>query len=572
MTITKTLLLTGLMASVLFCRAQTANRFDIIITEIMADPSPVVGLPNAEYIEIKNVSATPVTLNGWKLIDAASTATITTNFVLQPDSILIVCANNNVAALSVYGKTIGISGFPSLNNNGDDLILKSAQGKIIHAVAYTSGWYQDELKKNGGWALEMIDTHNPCAGINNWKASTDNNGGTPGKKNSVDGMNNDETPPQLIRTYSEDSITVVAVFNEPLDSSSAAIAGNYSLNNRTITSATPQTPLFNQVVLKLSSPLQKGIVYNVTVSNIKDCKNNLIGIYNKAKAGLAEEALTADVVVNEILFNPRPTAFDYIEFYNKSNKIIDANKLSVANRNLTGTISSIKKISETGFCFFPKDYLVVTQDAASLQHEYFVQSPNAVLTLASLPSYPDDKGDVVVINSQNAVVDEVVYSDKWHFALINNTEGISLERIDPDDSSQKQSNWHSAASTAGYGTPTYKNSQYRQTENNNATIEIKPKIFSPDNDGYDDVAIISYQAEKNGYVANITIFDINGRSVRYFVKNALLGLKGSWNWDGLDEKNQKLPAGTYIIYTEIFDLRGKKKQFKNTVVLAKKMN
>jgi hypothetical protein len=215
---------------------------------------------------------------------------------------------------------------------------------------------------------------------------------------------------------------------------------------------------------------------------------------------------------------------------------------------------------------------VITEDAGSLQHESLVQNPQNILVLSSLPSFPDDKGIVVITNSQGMVVDEVSYSEKWHFALIGNNEGISLERIDPSDSSQKQSNWHSASSTAGYGTPTYKNSQYKQTSLVNSTIEVTPKVFSPDNDGYDDIATISYQVTEPGYVANISIFDANGRLVRYFVKNALLGLKGSWNWDGLNENGKKLAIGTYIIYTEIFNLQGKKKQFKNTVVLARRLN
>jgi hypothetical protein len=60
--------------------------------------------------------------------------------------------------------------------------------------------------------------------------------------------------------------------------------------------------------------------------------------------------------------------------------------------------------------------------------------------------------------------------------------------------------------------------------------------------------------------------------VRYLAKNALLGLKGSWNWDGLNESGQRLAIGTYIVFTEIFNLHGKKQQFKNTVVLARKLS
>jgi hypothetical protein len=553
--------------------AQTAERFDVVITEIMADPSPVVGLPNAEFIEVKNVSSTPFNLNGWKISDATSTATITTSFTLQPDSIAIICANSNVATFSVFGRTIGITSFPSLDNDGDMISIKSPQGKTIHAVNYTIDWYQNEIKKDGGWSLEMVDVKNPCSGMSNWKASTDATGGTPGKKNSVDGVNSDTSPPQLLRTYSLDNVTIVALFDEPLDSTSAAVVSNYSLsNNIAIASSSPQVPLFNSVILKLSAPLQKQTIYTLIASNIKDCKSNNIGVYNKAKTGLAEEAFSEDLVINELLFNPRPNAFDYVEIYNRSNKIADASKLYIANRNTSGVLTSIKKLSEAPFYIFPDDYGVITEDAVSLKHEYLVPNPQNVLSLSSLPSLPDDKGTVVITNSQGTVVDEVSYSEKWHFPLINYDEGVALERIDPNDSSQKQSNWHSAASTAGYGTPGYKNSQYKQTNTVNATIEVNPKVFSPDNDGHNDIATISYQLTAPGYVANVTIFDANGRPVRYLVRNALLGLKGNWNWDGLNENGQKLAIGTYIVYTEIFNLQGKKKQFKNTIVLGRKLN
>jgi flagellar hook assembly protein FlgD len=105
-----------------------------------------------------------------------------------------------------------------------------------------------------------------------------------------------------------------------------------------------------------------------------------------------------------------------------------------------------------------------------------------------------------------------------------------------------------------------------------AMIDITPKIFSPDNDGHDDIATIQYKLTGPGFVANITIFDTQGRPVRNLVKNEMTGTSGRWNWDGLDEKGAKLPMGIYIIYTEIFNLQGKKQDFKNTVVLAGRLN
>ena len=149
---------------------------------------------------------------------------------------------------------------------------------------------------------------------------------------------------------------------------------------------------------------------------------------------------------------------------------------------------------------------------------------------------------------------------------------MALERIHPDKPTQDRSNWHSAASSAGYRTPTYKNSQYLIPENSLATINVQLKVFSPDQDGHDDVAMIQYQLTESGFVANVFIFDAAGRQVRHLVKNALLSPRGEWKWDGLDESGRQLPVGTYIIYTEVFNLQGKKQQFKNTITLARKRN
>jgi hypothetical protein len=215
---------------------------------------------------------------------------------------------------------------------------------------------------------------------------------------------------------------------------------------------------------------------------------------------------------------------------------------------------------------------VVTEDAINLSLDYMVQNPGAVFVPSSLPSFPDDEGDVILLNFQGAVVDEVKYKDDWQFALLDNPDGVSLERIDPDGASQNADNWHSAASTAGYGTPTYKNSQYKLLRSISATVEVAPKVFSPDNDGRDDIATIQYKTIEPGYIANITIYDANGRPVRNLVRNGTLGLQGYWTWDGLDDKRLKLPVGTYILFTEIFNLNGKKEIFKNVVVLARKLN
>ena len=564
------LLLISILLSPIYLVAQ--NRYDVVIDEIMADPTPQVSLPNNEWLELKNTTASPVNLQNWRIGDATGQSGPLPSFILQPDSFVIVCTGSAVTAMSAFGTTISVTSFPSLDNDGDQLFLKSANGKTIHAVSYSSTWYQNEVKKDGGWTLEMIDTKSPCAGISNWKASINTAGGTPGKKNSIDAINNDQTAPQLKRAYTLDNTTIILVFDEPIDSLKGATIANYSIDRGlTIANAVTISPLFNQVQLKTNTSLAANTVYTISANNISDCNNNSIGSANKAKVGLPADAAAGEWIINEILFNPKANGFDYVEFYNNSTKIFDASKLYIANRNSSGVVSSIKVLTATPQYIFPGDYIVVTEDANNLALNYLVKNPDNVLIVSSMPSFPDDEGDVVALNFQGNVVDEVKYKDDWHFKLIDNAEGVALERIDPTGPSQDETNWHSAASTAGYGTPTYKNSQYKLVNAVNANIEVVPKVFSPDNDGRDDITAIQYKLSDPGYVANVTIFDAAGRPIRNLVRNATLGLSGYWNWDGLDDKGNKLPVGTYIIYTEIFNLQGKKDHFKNTVVLARKL-
>lgn len=539
----------------------------------MTDPSPAVGLPEHEWIELMNRSASPVNLQNWRIADASNQSGAMSSFILQPDSLVIICASGSAPALSAFGRVLAVSSFPSLDNDGDLISLKSPAGNIIHSIEYSTSWYSNELKKNGGWSLEMIDPSAPCSINNNWTASNHTSGGTPGKINSANAINHNVAAPLLKRSYTPDSLTIILVFDEGVDSTAASHVSNYTIDRgMIITNAIALAPLYNAVQLKLTSPLLRNTIYNIAAISISNCKGNSVNGSRTVKAGLASSIEEADVIVNEVLFNPPPDGLDYVELYNRSNKIVDASKLHIANRNSGNVISSITQLIRSTYFLFPGDYLLITEDAGNLSRHYFVKEPDAVLVVPNLPSYPDDKGSAVLLNSQGTIIDEVNYKDAWHFALLNNTEGVSLERIDADKNSNNSTNWHSASSTSGYGTPGYKNSQYRDDQSVMATIEIDPATFSPDNDGRDDILNIQYRVDEPGYVANIIVFDAAGRAVRNLVRNDVLGNTGGWNWDGLGEKKQALPVGTYIIYTELFNLRGRRKQFKNVVVLARRLN
>jgi len=551
--------------------AQSANRNDVIITEIMADPDPPALLPNAEYIELKNRSNRPVNLQGWRLATTNARSGALPSFLLQPDSFVVITTASQRAALSPFGTTLSVSSFPALTNTGTTISLLSAENKTIHAVAYADDWYGDVTKAKGGYSLEMIDASAPCAGAGNWAASKNGRGGTPGRQNSVAGSFIDDIPPALVNAIVVNPTTLRIHFSETLDSNKAVAFANYRLQpDIQITSVKVLNPLLNAIELELANPIDSNLVYTLSVVQVADCSGNTLGRRNRIPIGQPKNAEPGDIVLNEILFNPKPAGSDYIELYNRSSKIIDVSQLQLANRANGGALANLRKTSVFPFYIFPGDYLLLTEDALILPKQYFVPNMEAVLQVPSLPSMPDNEGTIVLLGPQQTIIDEVKYSKDWHHPMIRDAEGVALERIDINGPSGQKTNWHSAASDVGYGTPTYKNSQFAPTHSK-AIIDVLSKTFSPDGDGIEDVATISYTTAENGFVANVYIYDAGGRLVRHLVKNGLLSTSGQWQWNGQNDAGQRLPIGPYVIAAQLYNTKGDKIHFKTTIVLAKRI-
>lgn len=165
---------------------------DIIISEIMADPSPAVFYPeSAEWIEIFNHSNKIIDLSELFIADSAGTPRNLPAYQLQPDSSVALAGTSAANTLSAMGVNIlGVTSFPSLNNESDVLTLTKEDGTIVDEVAYRSSWHSSAVKKQGGWSLERINPDLLCfyKGYN-WSSSAAPNGCTPGVKNSLNNTN-----------------------------------------------------------------------------------------------------------------------------------------------------------------------------------------------------------------------------------------------------------------------------------------------------------------------------------------------------------------------------------------------
>jgi hypothetical protein len=158
-----------------------------------------------------------------------------------------------------------------------------------------------------------------------------------------------------------------------------------------------------------------------------------------------------------------------------------------------------------------------------------------------------------------------------HYPLLDSYEGVSLERINYNRPAYDRTNWHSASESVGFATPGYKNSQFNENPEVSDEVFVEPEVFSPDNDGYNDVLNIHYRFETPGYTAKIVIFDAQGRLTKNLISNTLLGTEGTFSWDGRTDDNQKALIGIYIVYFEAFGLNGGVKKYKKSAVLAGKL-
>ena len=371
-----------------------------------------------------------------------------------------------------------------------------------------------------------------------------------------------------LEVINEQSLSLT--FNEAIDTISVKNIANFFVrkgigNPSFITIDTSNKMKIN---LEFSNSFENGINYELIVSNVEDQSGNKI-ILDSASFlyFIPVLALKGDIVINEILFNPRTGGSDFVELYNRSEKILNLKDWTMANFD-DNPIDNQKVITSQAYLFYPGEYLGLTEDLNNIINEYPNTKSNRFIEVLDLPSYNDKEGTVYVLNEKNTILDQVTYSESHHFELLNDKEGVSLERISVDRPSDDNTNFHSAAESVGFATPAYENSQFFSNILFQGKVAVDPTIFSPDNDGYKDVLNINYQFKAPGFVANVSVFDKNGRQVRSLVKNQLLGKKGTLSWNGITDDNAKARIGIYFIYFEAFHPNGNKEDFKEAIVVA----
>jgi hypothetical protein len=538
----------------------------------MADPAGSPGLPPGEFVELYNRSNKVVSLGGCYLHDAASGCPVPDD-TIKPGDFIVYTTVTDAPAFHAGGilRVRGVGCFPTLNNDGDSLRFIGPSGALIDAVDYDKGMYADPLRDDQGWSLERIDVSTKCSSRENWKASVDPSGGTPGRLNSAQGIYRDSVAPLLVHAYPADDSTTLLYFTEWPDTASSNDPALYILDPGGVNPIAVRAGKGNpHMEVKWPQPLLPGVNYTLVVdSRISDCSgNNLEGMY-RVPLGLPEPIAFGDLIINEVLFNPIGEDGDFVEVYNQSTHSIDLGEIRFAEADpADGIIKNAVGLQSERRILMPGEYAVATPYPDRISGRYPMNGKVNLLT-ASLSGYDDDEGIVVLLDASLRVLDQFRYSDDFHFPLLADPEGVSLERLRFDGHTYDGQNWHSASSQCGYATPGLKNSQQVDSiAEQDAWFFLEPRLFSPDNDGHHDVLLLNASLPKPGYMAAVNIYSEQGMLVSRIAANEYLGPEGRWTWNGTGDDGYMLPPGLYIVSARFLHIDGDVRTIRKACVLA----
>jgi hypothetical protein len=550
---------------------------ELLITEIMADETPVVGLPASEFVELFNNSAKTLSLRGVRLLKPGSPAAALPDTArLLPGQYAVVCGSTRAAQFAGYGKVYGISNFPALANAGDQLVLRGRDGGTLFEVTYADTWYRDLRKAQGGWTLEMLDPAAYCGGAPNWQASQDPSGGTPGRRNSVAAPNPDRTPPGLLGAVALTPTVIRLSFSEKLDSTAAASLALYALQSRAGTApavarAAPVGPDFRAVDLTVSPALLPSQPLTVAVARATDCAGNASGALASASVALPEAAQAGDVVINELLFNHAPGGVYFVELLNRSLRYVNLQAYQLTIQKASGN-ATVSISPGAPYVLAPGQLVALTSDVSILQAQYPTSAdPAALLAVAGFPALDNSAGTVIITSATGTEIDRYAYDKSQQITLLSIQAGVSLERIRAGGPSLT-GNFHSAAGTVNYATPGRPNSQAQDAVGNGQELAMIPELFTPDDDGQQDFTTLNYQLDQPGYVGTVTVYDALGQLTRRLLRNESLATTGFVQWDGLDEHGRKAAVGYYLVHIELFrPSGGERREYKKTVVVGARL-
>lgn len=561
-----TFLILASRATVLSQSNAEPGRYDITISEIMAKPAPEIGLPSVEYIELHSRLPHPVTLQNWRLT-LGNTNKNLPDITLDSCGYAVLIAQKWLEDFAAVCDNIYTLSSLAITDGGQALTLYDQNGEVIHFVNFKPEWHTEKIKQEGGWSLEMIDESWPCAGGWNWNSSVDPTGGTPGRPNSIRNLLSDNTAPYITGVTLRDSVTLRVHLSKTLTPDVANPEAFFHtepyLRILTVNEVPPE---FAALDIRFAEAVEHGTAYRMLADGeVADCGGNRWQLNEEVPFGKASPPEYNDLVINEFLTNAwGDENADYLEIYNRSDKIIDLKDVKVGYGGDTLPQKAAFAISK-GFQMQPGAYIALCKRRSLTQEQYVCRNEKALADCDSLPDFATAQGIIYLTDRSLRTIDRLAYTEEMHYSKLLTVKGVSLERLYPDMPTQDENNWRSAAESAGYGTPGYRNSQAGNNLESSG-FEVIPDVFSPDNDGFDDYTEVICTFPDGENRVNISLYSNRGQPVKQLANNVLCGSEARFRWDGTDDNGQAAPAGMYVVQIECWNLRTQKTLRRRLVV------
>jgi hypothetical protein len=536
----------------------------LVFNELMPAPRLDQDLPFVEYVELVNPLKKELRLGGLTFSTSTSSAVLP-EYWIQPGEFLLLCAAAQASQLQGFGKVLPLPSWPTLSNAGSMLSLQTAEGQLIDRLEYRSSSWGGAEFANGGYSLELPDPHYRCEGSALLLPSNDPKRGTPGRQNARFSPTKDSGPLLAELAFFRHPSLVELVLNQPIFP--VGTTGPFSFSPSLSVDSSWVFDSGSRLGISLVTPAQPSRVYAMRAVSLQRCIGAPSDI--SVQLVLAETPLPGELILNEVLVEPRTGDPKFVELHNTSeSKFLSLTGWALASRNEAGETSQKRQFGAEGAMLAPKGFLAVTDDVNRLRLSYPKSGAGNFLQLSSLPSFPISGGTVLLLSGLGEVVEELPYGSDWHHPLLRSTKGVSLERISGSAPVGLAANWHSAASSEDYATPGRKNSTVLEGEMDAGLLQIVPLVFDPEGSSGPTFTTIRYAVEEVGWVGSFRIYGAGGQLVQVLGENQLLGREGLYAWTGTDGAGNRVRPGYYVLVAQLFDLTGRVRVIKKTVVVA----
>ncbi|MFZ0389658.1 MAG: lamin tail domain-containing protein, partial [Calditrichia bacterium] len=405
----------------------------VILSEVMFDPDTLES--HNEFLELYNSGSEPANLAGWTVGDTSDSDLLLETgkgYELLPGRFAVILDQSYFGNSTIYDSLIpdsalvlsiddgSFGNYGWSNTNPEDVIVINSAGDTVQRYLYS-------LPNDPGYSDEKIKL-NPDNGVQNWGNSLQFRG-TPGYFNTISKHQRDisldslwldpvfpaaQIPFQLIAL-------VKNIGSENIDQFLAKVFRDANENG-----LPEDDEVLDSLQITNNLAAEDTLHLYFTIPGVETGKH-LFGIFldltgdqnqtnNLALINVQVENEGKPLVINEIMFSPRPGSAEWVEFYNISNSPISLLDWFFADSRDT------VRIREPAGSIVPGGYYIIAGDSSFLQETNL--NPAQVSIISNLPTLNNDEDDLKLLNPSGRLIDRVLYASEW---MRRDTDpGISL--------------------------------------------------------------------------------------------------------------------------------------------------